>query len=133
MAAEMRQTQEEAWMLLYRQIVRLLAPYGRNGYKHQDDYFVVDENLGGFQQKVEIENLQMLRPDVIKSLQHLLEMFPRWEIVVGLSVQDATGMSRNMGLTIRHHEVIDGLQRQYFPEPYRSFRYEGSRPGTEND
>jgi hypothetical protein len=38
-----------------------------------------------------------------------------------------------MGLTIRAHEIIDGLQRQYFPEPYRSFRYEGSRPGTEYD
>jgi hypothetical protein len=38
-----------------------------------------------------------------------------------------------MGLTIRRHEIIDGLQRQYFPPAYRHFQYPGSRPGTERD
>jgi hypothetical protein len=38
-----------------------------------------------------------------------------------------------MGLYIRAHEIIDGLRREYFPEPYRSYQYDGSRPGTEDD
>jgi hypothetical protein len=38
-----------------------------------------------------------------------------------------------MGLTIRDHEIIDGLQRQYFPREFQSIRYRGSRPGTERD
>jgi hypothetical protein len=31
---------------------------------------------------------------------------------------------------MRPHETIDGLRREYLPEPYRNYRYEGSRPGT---
>jgi hypothetical protein len=39
----------------------------------------------------------------------------------------------DMGLYVRHHEIIDGLQREYFPAEYRGFQYENARVGTEND
>jgi hypothetical protein len=38
-----------------------------------------------------------------------------------------------MGLTIRAHEIIDGLQREFFPKEFRIFSYEDARPGTERD
>ena len=74
-----------------------------------------------------------MRPEIIRLLQKLLVLFPGWEIVVGLSVPDELGDMRDMGLTIRRHEIVDDLQRRYLPEPYRGFRYEGSRLRTEDD
>jgi hypothetical protein len=38
-----------------------------------------------------------------------------------------------MGNTIRRHEIIDGLQRQYLPTRFRNFEIPGSRPGTGYD
>jgi hypothetical protein len=119
------QRQEEEWMALYRLILKVLARFGRNGIERDDDYFVVDENIVWDQHKVEVSNLALLRPEIIHSLQRLLAGFPGWGIVVGLSVPDGSGVERNMGLSIRSGEIIDGLQRQFLPEPYRDFRYEG--------
>ena len=33
-----------------------------------------------------------------------------------------------MYFIIGNNEIIDGLQRQYFPEEYKTIEYEGSRP-----
>jgi hypothetical protein len=33
-----------------------------------------------------------------------------------------------MGLVISEDEIVEGLQRQYFPEQFRTIAYEGSRP-----
>jgi hypothetical protein len=32
-----------------------------------------------------------------------------------------------MGLIVRAREIVDGLQKSFFPEEFRSLRYEGSR------
>jgi hypothetical protein len=32
-----------------------------------------------------------------------------------------------MGLYIRPHEIIDGLQRRYFPKEFQDIAYEGAR------
>jgi hypothetical protein len=32
-----------------------------------------------------------------------------------------------MGLTVRAHEIIDNLKRQYFPKEFQVIEYEGSR------
>jgi hypothetical protein len=32
-----------------------------------------------------------------------------------------------MGLVIRDDEIVDGLQRQYFPREFQTIKYEGSR------
>jgi hypothetical protein len=133
MSSEVDRKQEEAWTALYRQIVRLLSHYGNNGIRERDDFFVVDENIGSLQQKIELNNIEFMRPEIIRLLQKLLVLFPGWEIVVGLSVPDESGHMRDMGLTIRRHEIVDDLQRRYLPEPYRGFRYEGSRLRTEDD
>lgn len=116
-------------MVLYRRIVKYLGRHGTNGCQESDDFFVVDENIVWNQHKVEVNNLAFLQPRIIHSLQRVLTDYPGWEIVVGTAVRDREGTEHNMGLTIRAHEVVDELQRQYLPEPYRSFRYEHSRPG----
>lgn len=122
--------QEIDWESLYQRIIAYLAPRASMGLDNSDDCCVHDDNIGTLQQMIYVTNLELLRPAVIKDLQNLLKDFPGWEIRVALDVDRTWPV---MGLTIRAHEIIDGLQRQYFPAPYRDFYYEGSRPGTELD
>lgn len=122
--------QEVDWESLYQRIIAHLAPLASEGLDKSNDCWVDDDNIGTLQQKIYVTNLELLRPAVIKDLQSLLKDFPGWEIMVAIDVDRTWPV---MGLTIRAHEIVDGLQRQYFPEPYRKFFYEGSRRGTDLD
>jgi hypothetical protein len=76
----------------------------------------------------------MLEPKIVKTVQALLTEFSNWEIVVAVSLDEYEGEGwPEMGLIIRKHEVVDGLQRQYFPPEYQDIQYEGSRVGTDRD
>jgi hypothetical protein len=108
------------WTLLYEQIKSLLAQYGQpDEGGEQKDYLLVDDNLG-YRHRIETAKLELLRPDVIKSLQKLLIGFPNWEIVMALGEFG--------GLVISDDEIIDGLRRQNLPPKFQSIEYEGSRP-----
>ena len=75
----------------------------------------------------------MLRPPVVTALQELITEFPGWQITVTITVRGHYDDWPNMGLYIRPHEVIDGLQRQYFPKELQDLKYEGARAGTAYD
>jgi hypothetical protein len=85
------------------------------------------------QVKVSIGNLELLRPFIVYQLQKIVQDFPGWEIVYAVAVDGHFDDWPNMGLYIRGHEIIDGLQRQYFPKEYRDIEYAGARRGTEKD
>jgi hypothetical protein len=125
--------QASVWELLYEQVCALLKIYGiENGFG-EADFLVVDDNYGWREVHIEVHRLRMLAPPIIVELQSLLQSFPGWQISVAVHVPGTKPDWPPMGLKIRGHEIVDGLRRQYFPEPYRSFRYEGSRVGTEDD
>lgn len=127
------ENQAHDWEALYEALLEEIGRHGTEGIEASADCFVVDENWGSLQQKIEVFNLKLLRPEIVRSLQLLLKSYPGWEIRIGVGMpNDASGWPL-MGLTIRAHEIIDGLQRQYFPKEFQDIRYEGSRPGTEND
>lgn len=125
--------QERIWIELYDRLRERLEKFGTEDVDRSADSWIHDENWGTLQHKVYIRNLALLRPNVVKSLQQLLLPYPDWEIVVAVSVPGPGDAWPDMGLTIRAHEIIDGLKRQYFPKEFQDIRYEGSRPGTEND
>jgi hypothetical protein len=70
----------------------------------------------------------MVRPVVVKSLQKLLQGYPNWDIAIAVASPEKENAWPAMGLTIRDDEIIDGLQRQYFPKEFQTIVYEGSRP-----
>ena len=111
--------QAQIWEQLYERLRALLLTLGSEDYRETADCWVDDDNLGTPQQKVYIRNLSLLRPAVVASLQRLLADFPEWEIMVGVSVPGQGRGWPSMGLTIRAHEIVDGLQRQYFPKSSR--------------
>lgn len=130
---EQADPQGRDWKSLYTRIGDFLARFGTSDTLGNADYWVLDDNWGGTQQKVFVNNLTMLEPRIVTGLQRLLSDFPGWEIMISISLRGPAEKWPDMGLTIRRHEIVDGLQRSYLPLLFRNLRYEGSRPGTDHD
>jgi hypothetical protein len=126
---DLMEEQRREWRALYEQIRAVLQQYGEeDDCPRRKDYLLVSENLGVWQHRIELSQLAMLRPVVIKTLQKLLVSYPNWEIAVVVGSPNAEDNWPSMGLLISEDEIMDGLQRQYFPPEYQSIEYEGSRP-----
>ena len=125
--------QSESWKLLYERLRTRLLDFGTEDYRAAADCWIDDDNIGTRQQKIYVRNLSFLRPEVVTSLQSILQEFPGWEIMIAVSRQVRGDHWPDMGLIIRAHEIIDGLQRAYFPTEFQSLAYEGSRRGTDRD
>ena len=124
---------DKIWTDLYNGVVHVLNRYGKESATGKGDFLVVDDNYGWRRQIVNILTLQMLNTEIIAELRGLLDKLPDWEIVYALDIPGTEGKWPPMGVTIRKHEIIDGLQREYLPEAFRSFVILGSRPGTGYD
>jgi hypothetical protein len=124
--------QDREWEALYQLVVKTMAKWGVDEPFGKGDYLIVDDNDRWFCQKLEVQNLKIFRVEVIKTLQGLLEDFPNWTIILAV---DVLGQEHwpSMGVTIRAHEIIDGLLRNYLPEEFRFLKIPGSRPGTGYD
>jgi hypothetical protein len=121
--------QELEWAQLYARLEKILPQFGKSDYIGRGDYWVVDDNWGCRQHKLIITNLKMISPNIVKQLQKSLANFPNWEIVIAIDLEGPGKLWPEMGLIVRHHEIIDDLQRQYFPKEFRNLTYHGSRRG----
>jgi hypothetical protein len=121
--------QEREWDLLYARLGEIMRRYGKEDWLGHADYWIVSDNWGPRQHTIYIHNLKMLAADVVEQLQANLKDFPNWEIVVDVSPEQYGQSWPTMGLTIRAHEIIDDLKREYFPTEFQRIKYEGSRRG----
>jgi hypothetical protein len=76
-----------------------------------------------------VDNLKLLLPPVVGALQQLVKEFPGWHIDLMVTTRDHDDWP-NMGISIRANEIIDDLQRQYFPKEFQDLAYEGARRGS---
>ena len=97
---------------------------------HRGDFSIYLDYWGHPQVKVSICRLELLRPEIITLLQRTLARFPGWEIVVAVVLREHLDDWPDMGLIIRAHEIIDGLERQHFPKEFQSLTYAGSKRGS---
>ena len=114
----------------------LLERFGEADYQPHQSHgdFSVHGDFTGYQQVVAfVNNCKMLQPAVVNALRELIKQFPGWEIEVAVTVRGHYEDWPNMGLYIRPHEIIDGLQRQYFPKEFQDVEYKGARRGTKDD
>jgi hypothetical protein len=113
----------------------IIGGLGEFGFQdtYDGDYSVYEDYWGYPQVKLSISNLKMLEPFVIEKLQKIIQPHPGWEVVVAVVNRSNYSAWPKMGLYIRQHEIIDGLQRQYFPTEFRNIEYRGARSGTEDD
>ena len=121
------------WDSLYEQIQAILNRFGVEDHLGRADYLLVDDNYGWQQHNIEIYKLRMLDPELVKELKALLRQAPDWQIVIVVDIPGTEQTWPRMGLIIRDHEIIDGLQREYLPPEFQALAYEGSRPGTGYD
>ena len=94
------------------------------------DYSIYGDYGGYPQVKISIGNLVLLEPHIVKRLQAIVKDFPGWEIVIAVAVPGHYDDWTDMGLYIRANEIVDGLQRQYFPKEFQGLEYEGSTRGA---
>jgi hypothetical protein len=118
---------------LVQAVNAVLEQYGRHDSLEPGDYSVYEDYWGFPQVKVSIADLRMLEPAVIQRLQQVIKAYPGWEIVVAVVHRPNYRDWPQMGLYIRPHEIIDGLQRQYFPKEFQNIEYQGARRGTVAD
>ena len=126
--------QVEAFERLRQRVDGILEKYGVPDSLSRDGDYTVHGDYNGHPQVIAfIGKLDMLRPTVISELHRLVKEFPGWEIEVTVAVRGHYDDWPNMGLYIRPYEIIDGLQRQYFPKEFEDIAYEGARRGTAYD
>lgn len=121
------------WETLYQRLVDLFTPYGLEDSSGYGDFWVVDENYGWKGNRVFINNLRLLTPSIVSTVHSFLEGVPDWTIVLVVNIYGEGENWPDMGVTIREHEIIDTLQREYLPPPYNKLVFPGSRPGTGYD
>ena len=128
--------QAETFEQLYHRVDNLLERFGQPDFlpgRSQGD-FAVHGDFSGYPQVVTfVHNLELLRPNVINELQRLIKEFPGWEIEVTVAVRGHDDDWPKMGLYVRPNEIIDGLQRQYFPKEFQDIEYVGARRGAAYD
>lgn len=128
MASDKEAIQEAEWQILHDRVAETLDRFGKKDPFGDGDYWLVDENLGLHAQKVEVQNLRLLQPEVIKALQGALAGYPDWRIMFQVDVPGTEKIWPGMGLIIYDDEIEDDLQREFLPEEFRNIVYEGSRP-----
>jgi hypothetical protein len=109
------EAQEQIWESLYPKIRHLLRQYGKEDHLGHGDFWVLSDNYGTRTNKVYLNNLKLLRPAIISSLQQLISEVADWEIVVSIDIPGNEQSWPDMGLIIRSSQIIDDLQRQFLP------------------
>lgn len=126
---------QKIWEELHRRMTNILEKSGTEWSARTDkgDFWIIDEPYGFDQHNVYFHKFHMFEPQVVKELQGLLKQFSGWEIFVTAYIKPEGESWPEMGLIIREYEIVDGLQREYFPPEYQGLQYEGSRVGTDRD
>jgi hypothetical protein len=119
---------------LRNSVIQLMKQFGKPDFVDgKGDFCVIGDYWGYPQIKIDIHELALLQPNIVRSLQQVLSRFPEWEIVYTVVVEDHLYDWPDMGLYIRSHEILDTLQRQYLPKSLQDIKYEGSRRMTEDE
>ena len=109
---------------LRTEIDELLSQYGRpDSLSGLGDYSAHADFRQSNQVKVSIGNLDLLKPAIVAQLQAIVRKFPGWEIVAAVAIDGHFYDWPDMGLYIRPNEIVDELQRQYFPKEYQNISY----------
>lgn len=127
MSIAMELAQEKEWLILHDRITETLNRFGRKDAFGKGDYWLLDDNWGRHQHEVEVQNLNLLKPHIIKSLQALLAEYSDWRITVSVAVPGTENDWPGMGLIVYDGEIIDELQREFLPQEFQSIKYKGSK------
>jgi hypothetical protein len=115
--------QMKSWERLYDSVSELMEKHGTEDSHVPGDYWVHDDYWGHPQLKIYVHDLKLLRPEIVRSLQKILQEFTAWEIFVTVAVRGTGESWPDMGLIVRAHEIVDQLERRHFPNEFQSLSY----------
>lgn len=118
---------------LREEVDKLLENFGRRDFqpgRPRGDFSVHGDYSEYPQVVVFVHNLELLRQQVVGALQQLLKQFPGWQIDLMIGLWDHLKDWPVMGISVHTNEIVDDLQRQYFPKEYQELTYEGARRGS---
>jgi hypothetical protein len=121
---------------LYPQVKDLMRRFGQPDYLPERSHgdYTVHGDYGGYPEVViYVHYLALLQPTTVYALQNLIKEYPGWQLTVTVAPWDHLHDWPNMGLYVRPNDIVDGLQRQYFPKEYQHIEYEGTRRGTADE
>lgn len=124
---------DRIWNALYRNVVAVLEKYGTESAVGRGDFWVIEDDHGLKRIGVDVFNFKLFSVSVIEELRGLLANIQDWEIVLIVDMPKSGEEWPFMGVMIRWHEIVDGLQREYLPEGDRPPEIPGSRPGLGYD
>jgi hypothetical protein len=125
--------QDEVFEIIQARVDQLLERFGRPDFmpgQRRGDFCVHGDYSEYPQVVVFVHNLELLRQPVVSALQQLLQEFPGWQIDMMVGLWDHLKDWPNMGISIRTDEIVDDLQRQYFPKEFQDLAFEGGRRGN---
>jgi len=83
------ETKSSEWEKLYRRLLEVLATYGKNGYKEDCDFFLLEDEVKEPGHKIEFMHPESLTPALIKDVQAALGGFKNnWYVVIQINVDD---------------------------------------------
>lgn len=125
--------QYDVFEIFQARVEELLKRFGRPDFmpgQRRGDFSVHGDYSEYPQVVVFVHNLELLRQPVVSALQQLLAEFPDWQIDLMVGLWDHLKDWPNMGISVRADEVVDDLQRQYFPKEFQDLAFEGGRRGS---
>jgi hypothetical protein len=115
------------WRQIFGRTQRAMAPFGQDD-DAGGDYWVPNLVPIDRAQVVELHNLHLLRPEVMKALYAVIKDFPGWRMEISVVCPEkGIYLDAGSGLIIDSNGILDLLARDWLPEQYR-FVYENSRP-----
>jgi hypothetical protein len=92
-------SREEEWRAIQTRLGEILSRHGRNA--PQGDYYLVDKDLGTYDQKVLVFFEDILRPELVEAVEDSLwEYSLEWRVLFVLANKDGTEMIPPMGLKV---------------------------------
>lgn len=127
-----QQAQFEVFERLQQIVDDTLERFGRPAFlaeQPRGDYSVHGDYTEYPQVVVFIHNLLLLRHPAVDALQQLLRDYPGWQIDLRVGLWDHLDDWPSMGISIHADEIVDELQRHYFPKEFQDIQYQGARRG----
>lgn len=120
MSNEKNSPSKSRWQSLHDAIVLVMDQYGRKSFNRDRDFDMQDADWGWSYQYLELNTLRLLRIDILKQLQALLQDYPNTHIKVSLDIPGKEDIWPPMGLGIYPDRIDDHLVRRFLPEEYHS-------------
>ena len=108
------EAREVQWAALYQDLLALLGARGENDFLGEKDYWLVDDDWGGYQQKVCIHNPDLLNQGLVDEIQNLLRASAlEWQVIVTLELPNCQqqGIAITAG-NVHHHWDLAALRQQ---------------------